>query len=98
MDNILTIFNQEPKMPQTCMLEIARREKALRKKKKMSRAELSKRSNVSYGSLKRFEETGEISLASLVKLAIVLDHYEDLDVLFREEKPGSNEEIINRSD
>ena len=95
MDNIFTIFNGNLKPPQTMMLEIAQREKAIRKKNKLSREELSKKSNVSYGSLKRFEETGNISLVSLIKLAIALDCIEDFDFLFRAKKPESIEEIIN---
>ena len=85
-------------MTQTYLLEIAEREKALRKKKKLSRKELAERSNVSYGSLKRFEETGNISLRSLVKLAIVLDCSAELDKLFAMPRPTSIEEIINADD
>lgn len=97
MDNILAIFNDNIKTPQNTMLQIAQREKVIRKKKKLSRSELSKKSNVSYGSLKRFEETGNISLASLVKLAMALDCIEDLECLFRSKKPESIEDIINGS-
>ena len=38
---------------------------------------LSKRSGVSLGSLKRFESSGQISLESLLKLALVLDCFDD---------------------
>ncbi len=69
----------------------------MRKKKKLSRAELSKKSNVSYGSLKRFEETGNISLTSLIKLAIALECTEEFETLFRAGKPESIEEIINET-
>ena len=98
MDNILTIFNGSLKTPETYLLEIAKRERGIRKKKKLSRAELSKKSNVSYGSLKRFEETGNISLTSLIKLAIALECTEEFETLFRAGKPESIEEIINGTD
>ena len=98
MDNIFTIFNELMKTPQTYLLQIAQRERAMRKKKKLSRADLSQRSNVSYGSLKRFEETGNISLASLIKIGIALDCIEEFETLFREKKPESIEEIINGTD
>ena len=98
MDNILAIFNGEIKLPETYMTDIAQREKAMRKKQKLSRAELSQKSNVSYGSLKRFEETGNISLASLIKLAIALDSIEEFETLFRAKKPTRIEEIINGED
>lgn len=95
MDNIFTIFNGSLKTPETYLLQIARRERALRKKKKLSRAALSEKANVSYGSLKRFEETGNISLTSLLKLAIALECTAEFDSLFPIGKPESIEEIIN---
>ena len=98
MDNIFAIFNDKLKMPETYMLEMAEREKTLRKKKKLSRAALSEKSNVSYGSLKRFEETGNISLSSLVKLSIALECPEGLEGLFPPLKPQSIEDIINGND
>ena len=98
MDNISAIFNDLMKTPETYMLQIAQRERVIRKKNKLSRADLSKRSNVSYGSLKRFEETGNISLASLVKIAIALDCVEEFETLFRARMPESIEDIINGTD
>lgn len=95
MDNISAIFNESLKAPETYMLQIAQRERVIRKKRKLSRADLSKRSNVSYGSLKRFEETGNISLASLIKIAIALDCIDEFESLFRTKKPESIEDIIN---
>ena len=95
MDNIFTIFNTTLKTPETYLMQIAQREKTLRRKKKLSRKELSEKSNVSYGSLKRFEETGNISLTSLIKLAIALESISEFDTLFQSKKPESIEEIIN---
>ena len=95
MDNISAIFNNLLKTPETDMLQIAQQERAIRKKRKLSRADLSKRSNVSYGSLKRFEETGNISLASLIKIAIALDCIDEFESLFRTKNPESIEDIIN---
>ncbi|HEY3738453.1 MAG TPA: helix-turn-helix transcriptional regulator [Bryobacteraceae bacterium] len=40
---------------------------------------LAQRSGVSWGSLKRFERTGLISLDALLKLALVLDCLSDFD-------------------
>ena len=97
MDNIFAIFNEQLKTPEKYMIQIARRERMIRKKKKLSQADLSKKSNVSYGSLKRFEETGNISLASLIKIAIALDCIEEFETLFRAE-PESIEDIINGTD
>lgn len=48
--------------------ELVKREKAARKAKKLTQKQLAERTGVSYGSIRRFEQTGEISLLSLVKL------------------------------
>ena len=54
----------------------------------MSQSELSNRSGVSLGSLKRFERTGNISLLSLLKLTHVLGRLDDFEsVLLPEETP-----------
>jgi transcriptional regulator with XRE-family HTH domain len=43
---------------------------------------LAKRAGVSYGTLKKFERTGRISLESLLKIALVLDALDDFKALF----------------
>ena len=53
-----------------------------RKDMKISQKKLSDISGVSYGSIKRFELTGEISLRSLLKIASALDSLEDFEKLF----------------
>jgi len=53
--------------------DIAIRFKKIRKMKKISQEELALMSNVSYGTIKRFELKGEISLHSLTKLCVALD-------------------------
>ncbi len=74
--------------------DIANRMIQLRKRKKVSQRELSVRSGVSLGSLKRFEQSGEISLQSFTKLAIALEVEGELDRLFCEVPFGSIEEIL----
>lgn len=76
-------------------IEIAKRVVSLRKRKKISQVELAKKSGVSFGSIKRFEQTGEISLASLTKIAIALNAESGLDNLFADVEFSSIEEIIN---
>lgn len=76
-------------------MEIAKRFTAIRKGKKVSQQRLSLLSGVSYASIRRFEKSGDISLASLVKLALALRLYDDLDNLFKYRKEyKSIEEII----
>ncbi len=52
--------------------DIAQKIVRLRKRKKITQKQLAVRSGVSLGSLKRFEQSGEISLQSLTKIAIAL--------------------------
>ena len=77
-------------------LEIAKCFVLIRKNRKISQRRLSEISGVSYASIRRFEKTGDISLTSLVKLALALQLYDDLDNLFKERKEyKSIEEVIN---
>ncbi|MBP5684168.1 MAG: helix-turn-helix transcriptional regulator [Bacilli bacterium] len=71
----------EYKTTDELLLEIAYRFKKIRKIRKVSQIDLSKRCNVSYASIKRFEETGEISLHSLLKMCVALE-IDDVKELF----------------
>lgn len=73
---------------------LALRLKNIRKRRGLSQKQLSERSGVSYGSLKRFESTGQISLLSLTKLAIALNCAEDIRKLFTDVAYNSIEEVI----
>lgn len=75
--------------------DIAKRMAVIRKRRKISQKELAKRSGVSLGSLKRFEQTGEISLMSLTKISIALGLEDEMEKLFSEVPFNSIEEIIN---
>ena len=74
---------------------IAKRVRALRKRRKISQAKMSKLSGVSLGSLKRFESTGEISLLSLTKIAIALGVQSELKGLFADVPFLTIEEVEN---
>ncbi len=74
---------------------IADRIVAIRKRRKLSQNKLSEKSGVSLGSVKRFEQSGEISLISLTKIAIALEIHQELEELFAEIPYMSIEEIIN---
>lgn len=75
--------------------DIAQKIVRLRKRKKITQKQLAARSGVSLGSLKRFEQSGEISLQSLTKIAIALDVENELEGLFDNVPFASIEEIIN---
>ena len=76
-------------------IELAKRMVQLRKRKKISQKVLATKSGVSLGSVKRFEQTGEISLQSFTKLAIALEVEGELEALFCEVPFGSIEEVLN---
>lgn len=77
---------------------IAERLRDIRKRRGLSQARLSEKADVSLGSLKRFEQTGQISLMSLTKIAIALNISEDLETLFKEVPFLTIQEIINGND
>lgn len=74
---------------------IAQKIVRLRKRKKITQKQLAARSGVSLGSLKRFEQSGEISMQSLTKIAIALDVENELEDLFNNVPFASIEEVIN---
>jgi transcriptional regulator with XRE-family HTH domain len=77
--------------------ELAQRHRNLRKQLKMSQEEMAQRSGVSLGSLKRFENTGKISLESLLKLMHLLGHLGDFDnVLKAKETPNDIEKLFSK--
>lgn len=90
-----TSFSFLRKTPPEIERQIAERIRGIRKRRKISQRRLSELSGVSLGSLKRFEQSGEISLLSLIKIAIALDISEELERLFADVPPLSIEEIIN---
>ena len=69
----------------------------LRKKRlslNISQKNLSEKSGVSLGSLKRFENNGEISLKNILKLALILDSLDEFNNLFPVNKYKSIDDII----
>ncbi len=91
MNNIFLL----QKTPKEIDKLIANRIRTIRKRRKISQTELSEKSGVSLGSVKRFEQSGDISLVSLTKIAIALDISEELEYLFAQIQPQSIEEILN---
>ena len=76
-------------------MKLAQRVRNIRRRRKISQEELSRMSGVSYGSVKRFETTGKISLLSLTKLAMALDMADELRELFTQVPYRNIQEVIN---
>ena len=81
--------------PEEIMMIVSNNTKKLRKRLKISRRKMSEMSGVSYGSIKRFEETGNISFLSLTKIAMALDASGDIKSIFAEVPYKSIQEVMN---
>lgn len=96
MNNLDFLFNEIT--PGDINKKIAERIRAIRKRRKISQKELGEKSGVSLGSVKRFEQSGEISLLSLTKIAIALEIDDEMKNLFTDVPFQSIEEIKNAKD
>ena len=81
--------------PSEMALNLAKRIKKIRKRKKITQVQLAQRCNVSYGALKKFEQTGEISLVSLIKIAMELNVSDEIDNLFTDPVYKSIDEVLS---
>lgn len=84
--------------PSEMQKRVASRARDLRLELNLSQQTLSEKSGVSYGSLKKFEQTGQISLESLLKLSVILGCMDDFNTLFVRksvEKALSLDELID---
>jgi transcriptional regulator with XRE-family HTH domain len=88
-----TLLDQ--KTPADIAADIAGALRARRKEHGYSQKELSRKSGVSLGSLKRFETQHEISLISLIKLSIALDCEDDFVSLFSHRHYRTIQEVID---
>ncbi len=57
------------KVPSDILISIAQNVATLRKERGLTQQDLAEKSDVSYGSIKRFERSGQISFESLLKIA-----------------------------
>ena len=73
--------------PHEMAMHLAKKAKAKRLALNFTQKTLAARSGVSYGVLKKFERTGQISLGSLLKLALSLDALKDFYTLFEGPRP-----------
>ena len=83
--------------PEEINKNLAKRIKNLRKRKGISQKEISEHTGVSYGSIKRFESSGNISLLSLTKIAMELDCSDQIKDLFTGVTYKSIQEVLNES-
>ena len=77
--------------------KLAQRIRNIRKRRSISQEKLSSMSGVSYGSVKRFEATGQFSLISLTKIAMALDIADELRSIFTQVPYKNIQEVINEN-
>lgn len=92
MDNIL-----DDNAPLSIAEKISQKMKRRRLDLNYTQEVLSEKSGVSLGSLKRFEAISEISLKSLLQLAIALQATEGFHELFMVEKPERIDDILKQN-
>ncbi len=85
------------KLPGQVQLEVAVREKERRKRLGLTQAQLAQKAAVSLGSLRRFEQTGQISFESLVALSFALGCESELEGLFSKPAYRSIEDVISEA-
>lgn len=78
-------------------LKLAQRIRNIRKRRSISQEKLASMSGVSYGSVKRFESSGQISLLSLTKIAMALDIADELRNIFSQVPYRDIKEVINET-
>ena len=77
--------------------KLARRVRNIRKRRSISQEKLAQMSGVSYGSIKRFEASGQISLISLTKIAMALEIADKLRTIFTQVPYKDIQEVINET-
>ena len=83
--------------PEELDQKLAQRVRKIRKRRSITQEKLASISGVSYGSIKRFETTGQISLLSLTKIAIALDLADELRNIFAQVPYKDIQEVINET-
>lgn len=83
------------KTPMEILTDISVNFKRKRLELRLTQEGLSKRSGVSYGSIKRFESTSKISLESLLNIALALRLLDAFDGLGKFETNVSNQSLDN---
>ena len=81
-------------MPIEIQKEIARKEKERRREKGITQEEMARRADLSLSSLRRFEQTGEISFAALIRIGSVLDDEKAFLGLFAPQEFKTMKELL----
>lgn len=86
------------KTPQEILKSIGQNVKKRRKELGYTQQDMAKKAGVKLPTYRRFEQTGNISLKSLVWIAISLGFSKDMENLFTEKRYKRVEDILNDSE
>jgi transcriptional regulator with XRE-family HTH domain len=85
------------KTPEEVASELASKIRQLRLTRKWKQKTLAEKAGISLGSLRRFEQTGQISLQSLLRLFLVLGRIDDLNTVLLPNEAESIRELEAKS-
>ncbi len=83
------------KSPAESLKAVAAREKERRRALGITQQQLSQRSGVSLGTLRRFEQTGQASFEAVLRIARALSCESEIDALFAKPAYRSIQEVID---
>ncbi len=79
--------------PEEASLKLAKKSRQVRLGRKWKQSTLAEHSGVSIGSLRRFEQTGLVSLQNLLKLSCTLGCLDDFNAVLTPPKANSIREL-----
>jgi len=80
--------------PSQVAKDLAQRVKQRRTEKHLTQSALAKKSGVALASIRRFEQTGLISLQSLLQIAYVMELLDDFNHLFAQPQWNSLDDML----
>jgi len=83
--------------PHEVAKEIATRVRQRRLELNLTQSGLALRADIKLPTYRHFEQTGEISLSALLRIAVALDALADFNELFAQRKYETIDEILNDS-
>ncbi|WP_165047034.1 MULTISPECIES: helix-turn-helix domain-containing protein [unclassified Adlercreutzia] len=89
------MIDLDQQTPSEIAAALAQRVRARRKELKLTQVQMSQKAGMSLGSYKRFEQTHQISLESLIRISIALSCEDDFDALFAKRQYASIQDVIN---
>lgn len=92
MNNILS-FNIAN--PSDIAMQIASRVKTRRLELNLTQEGLASRAGVKFATYRRFEQTGEISLHSLLQIGFALNSLDEFNTLFAQKQYQSLDDVLN---